>query len=75
MAGFVGKDYREFMGALNMEFTAKHSKRFLLPRGVNANVPVFLTTPTGQENKLPLVLILCIYGLVPDSLTHSSKSL
>lgn len=38
-----------------MESTAKHSKKFLLPRGVNAKVPVFLMTPTGQENKLPLV--------------------
>lgn len=75
MAGLVGKDYREFMGALNMESTAKHSKRFLLPREVNTKVPVFLTTPTGQENKLPLVLILCIYVLIPDSLSHSSKSL
>lgn len=74
MAGLVGKDYREFMGALNTESTAKHSKRFLLSRGVNTKVLVFLTTPTGQENKL-LVLILCIYVLIPDSLTHSSKSL
>lgn len=75
MAGLVGKDYREFMGTLNMESTAKHSKRFLLPRGVNTKVLVFLTTPIGQENKLLLVLILCIYVLIPDSLTHSSKSL
>lgn len=48
---------------------------FLLPRGINAKVPVFLTTPTGQENKLPLVPILRIYVLIPGSLTRSSKCL
>lgn len=75
MAGFLGKDYREFMRALNMESTAKLQQKVPSPQGSQGQVPVSLMTPTGQENKLPLVLILRIYVLIPDSLTQSSKSL
>lgn len=44
MAVLVVKDYKELMKSLSMESTAKHSKRFLPPRGANATVPVFSMT-------------------------------